>query len=466
MLQKKKLFKTVPVIFLGVLLFCSAYRQLHTPMTPPPITTLTSNILPTTGNIRALVVVVDFADVKYNADKRLSDEALSTYLFGTDNTSFYPCESLTNYFSRASYGALHMTGNVFHYTAKGTIASYETTDDGYETLVREVLSGLNDTINYTDYDSDDDGYIDALCLSVPKGGNADFWYGCTASWYASPLPDLDGEKLNFYVISDEQPYADTMDYYLGTLAHEYGHCMGLPDYYKYGLSENFEATTGDAGLERMDESEGDFCPLSKLLLGWYTPASVQIYQPSDKKSDRLFSSLSSSDRNTSGYNNTSAHSNTSIHNNTSAQTFTLTDDTQEGSCLIIPRADHSGYFSEYMIIDYITPNGNYDTLFSSGGLRIYHVDTTLASDEYGSFYLASDNYSPVYDSTNNGKRVLRLVNDGNGFFCDKDVIDDTITGFGWYDENGQVTVNTGYTITVDSVSADQKICTVTVLPDK
>lgn len=72
-----------------------------------------------------------------------------------------------------------------------------------------------------------------------------------------------------------------------------------------------------------------------------------------------------------------------------------------------------------MIIDYITPNGNYDTLFSSGGLRIYHVDTTLASDEYGSFYLASDNYSPVYDSTNNGKRVLRLVNDGNGFSVTK-----------------------------------------------
>ena len=61
-----------------------------------------------------------------------------------------------------------MTGNVFHYTAKGTIASYEKTNDGYETLVREVLSGLNDTIDYTDYDSDGDGYIDALCLSVPS----------------------------------------------------------------------------------------------------------------------------------------------------------------------------------------------------------------------------------------------------------------------------------------------------------
>lgn len=34
-----------------------------------------------------------------------------------------------------------------------------------------------------------------------------------------------------------------------------------------------------------------------------------------------------------------------------------------------------------MILDYITPNGNYDGLFSSGGLRIYHVDATLANEQ-------------------------------------------------------------------------------------
>ena len=45
-----------------------------------------------------------------------------------------------------------------------------------------------------------------------------------------------------------------------------------------------------------------------------------------------------------------------------------------------------------MILDYITPNGNYDGLFSSGGLRIYHVDATLANDEYVTPYLTADNY--------------------------------------------------------------------------
>ena len=49
-----------------------------------------------------------------------------------------------------------------------------------------------------------------------------------------------------------------------------------------------------------------------------------------------------------------------------------------------------------MILDYITPNGNYDGLFSSGGLRIYHVDATLANDEYVTPYLTADNLSLIH----------------------------------------------------------------------
>ena len=48
-----------------------------------------------------------------------------------------------------------------------------------------------------------------------------------------------------------------------------------------------------------------------------------------------------------------------------------------------------------MILDYITPNGNYDGLFSSGGLRNYHVDATLENEENVTTYLTADNYSPI-----------------------------------------------------------------------
>lgn len=43
------------------------------------------------------------------------------------------------------------------------------------------------------------------------------------------------------------------------------------------------------------------------------------------------------------------------------------------------------------------------------------------------------------------------------------MIGGTATGFGWYDNNGQLTIDTGYMITVDSVSEDQKNCTITIL---
>lgn len=378
------------------------------------------------GEARALVIVCDFADVKYRSD-RISDEELERDLFGTGTADLYPYVCLTMYFENASYGALHMDGDVYHYTLSGNIADYENSDQDFEKFVTEVLNGLDDTIDYRKYDADRDGYIDVLSMSIPTGGDAEFWYGCTATWESDPLK-LDGEKLWHYVINDEQPYADTLDYYLGTLAHEYGHCMGLSDYYEYGKDEDWQATTGDAGLERMDESEGDFCPYSKLMVGWYGKENIQCYDWAKG----------------------------------GTQVFTLKDDSTDPSVLLLPSAESCDLFSEYFTVDYITPRANFATLFDEGGVRLYHVDSELGTYDDGTDYLLYDGFSPDYDSTGKGRRLIRLVNNGKGFYTEGDTIDCSASGFAWYDESGKETVDTGYTVHVDSIDETARTCTVSV----
>ncbi|MBQ7046378.1 MAG: hypothetical protein IJN85_01375, partial [Oscillospiraceae bacterium] len=47
-----------------------------------------------------------------------------------------------------------------------------------------------------------------------------------------------------------------------------------------------------------------------------------------------------------------------------------------------------------------------------------------------------------------GIRVIRLVNDGNGPFSTDDVINNSVSGFGWYDESENETIDPGVSITV------------------
>ena len=60
-----------------------------------------------------------------------------------------------------------------------------------------------------------------------------------------------------------------------------------------------------------------------------------------------------------------------------------------------------------------------------------------------------------YENTsevNDGRRLIRLVNDGNGAFNTGSVIDSSVSGFGWYDSEGKETVDPGISITVGEIS--------------
>lgn len=202
---------------------------------------------PSTGNVRMLAVYVDFADEKY-LSTAYSNEQLKEELFGNGSAS-YPYESVSAWYDRASYGNLQINGDVYRYTCSGNMSDYST--DNFEKMAMEVLEGLDNQIDYSDYDGNGDGIIDCISFTVPLD-NADdamkqHWYGCTATWYENTGFSVDGLQLSSYIIMDVMPNASDMEYLKQTLIHEMGHSMGLPDYYKYESSD-WEGLKGDAGL--------------------------------------------------------------------------------------------------------------------------------------------------------------------------------------------------------------------------
>lgn len=395
----------------------------------PPIQAV-SGFLPSQGDAGLVILYVDFPDCPY--DYAPSTEDLESIAFGPENTSdpHYPFESAAAFFERSSKGTLHLDGKAFRYTAKHNNAAY---DDvvGRQTLLREALMAFDEAEDFSQYDGDNDGFIDTVLLSVPKAAGDDNWWPC-----AGPLGDenffVDGKKVGHIITGNAQVESPTNYIVFNeTILHEMGHCMGLPDYYLYH-GEDTTGLHGAAGGELMDDGYADFGCVSKLQYGWYREKQIEVFDSSK-----------------------------------TTETYTLHNaQTDAGNVLVIPCGELDGqYHSEYMLVEYMTEDRNNSHpgwwMLTGSGIRVYHVDATIQED----YWWPSFMYGSGAPATNNdeGRRLLRVIDDRNvdNLYRTGDVIDGTVSGFHWYDANGYQTVDTGISITVGALTEDGYEITVT-----
>lgn len=356
------------------------------------------NFTPSSGNVKALVFMVEFADVSFEDGKQneservLSRKELEKAMFGNaDKTSAnYPYESVKAYYERASYNKLHLTGSVLYYKAKYNRDHYDTllyseekdASRGYEELMMEAIAAYQESMDFTEYDSNSDGVIDAIYLSVPLNGTTDdnTWWGNQTTWWVNPNYRVDNEKINEYVILDGQPLDDNIEYYNQVCIHETGHLMGLSDYYHSNLSENdnWEGFLGAAGHDIMDEMYGDHNSFSKIMCGWIDDEEVQIAD---------FSKLKS--------------------------TYLLKPCEESPSALIIPIKKWSNNFcSEYYLVEYDKGTLNNTGLLKKSGIRIWHVDASLTKDWWNNGYSMF-----AYDQniTGSQRTILSLMGEKNNY---------------------------------------------------
>lgn len=392
----------------------------------PPVSILSPS-LPSTGTNRILVFAVDFPDYKFERRDPAAD--LKDMCFGPEElyNGDYPLESVFAYFERSSYGRMHLTGDVFNYSAEYSIDHYE--EENGKALLEEVLAAYDEQLDYNDYDVNGDKVIDSVAIVVPSrvaeidrddDGIPD-WWPYSVPYYGYGV--YDGLKAGTYCVNISS-FGDRPGFN-NRLAHELCHAMGLPDYYRYTPDDLYgtDGMTGSAGCELMDEGYGDLSAFSKLMLGWFKEDEIQIYTGEETS-------------------------------------FDISPMQHKPSCLIIPRDKDKGFLSEFFLIEYLTGdlnnyayfvNGRGNQIFArDGGVRILHCNAEVSEGQNGPEFrydICSDNY----DRSDNKQRVLRLVNDyrfisgyneGNKFF------NDGVDTFHWYDEEGGLTESTGLSLAV------------------
>jgi len=151
------------------------------------------------------------------------------------------------------------------------------------------------TLNFADYDSDNDGYVDFVYVIYAGKGQADggseetiwphnwevesaIYYGyCT---YSASDCEIDGKKLNNYAMSAELSGSSLSG--IGTLCHEFGHVIGLPDLYdtNYGTNYKNYLTPNEWNIMDGGSYNGDghcppnYDPWEKYFFGWTTPENL------------------------------------------------------------------------------------------------------------------------------------------------------------------------------------------------
>ena len=203
--------------------------------------------------------------------------------------------TLRNYYKMISYNNLdivtvNMPSSLGWTTAPQTYAYYVNGQNGTGTyphnsqkLVEDVIASLDGAVDFSQYDNDHDGYVDALFVihSGPgaeyTGNNNDIW---SHSWNTNTPQLHDGVNVYRYSIEPEY-WAAPGDMTCGVFAHELGHAaFGLPDLYDTDYSSeglgDWSLMAGGSwnGSRGLGDSPSFPDAWSHFQMGYMTPTNV------------------------------------------------------------------------------------------------------------------------------------------------------------------------------------------------
>ncbi len=142
------------------------------------------------------------------------------------------------------YGPVVLPHNMKYYgepikDSKGNIIS---NDRAASEALRDACKLMDDQVDFTAYDSDNDGYVD-MTLFYFAGYNTAEWGSEDTIWphqgYMGGQNYFDGKRVSRYFCTSElKGNSGTNMCGIGTTCHEFGHSLGLPDFYDIDYENN------------------------------------------------------------------------------------------------------------------------------------------------------------------------------------------------------------------------------------
>lgn len=324
------------------------------------------------GKVKALIIPIEIKG--YSFQSTILEDINITFNGTSDDTNYF--ESVSSYYYKTSYGKLD-----FDFTVAPVYqSSYTPNDIKHYNNKNLINKAVNDYIANNDtkqFDSDGDGFIDMTWFVYScHNGSADttlnrlengsyetFWAYSTDM---NGSPNVSAPVVNSYgwasydfmfEVTGFKRYSSSTKFDAHTFIHETGHLLGLDDYYSYDSTVNIGPL---GGLDMMDFNIGDHNAFSKMLLGWTNPYVVS--------------------------------------GDVTKQTYTINSSSISNDAILVCNNWNGTVFDEYLLIELYSPDGlnRIDSktvysnvkMFSTYGVRIYHIDNRLLKFSYknGSYY--------------------------------------------------------------------------------
>lgn len=290
-----KFLKTVLLIILCAV-YCMADYSFDNPIVrrmPPPDSKLTQ------GDVRVLVVLVEFSDVRFKSPDPVSQ--FTDYLNKEGYNEYHNIGSVRDYFIKNSMGKFRPTFDVYGpVTLPGTQSYYATEPRGDELALTQALDSLFEAgkIDFSQYDNDGDDIVEYTFMLY--AGTAISMSDNTIWPHANTLGELgvflsgkkmgEGPYVKRFACSNEISYSayekdksTSVLNGIATFIHEFSHLLGIPDFYAHHAIKTLGSwSVMDGGshncplnVDYVDNCAPPFySAFERMLLGWLTPTEV------------------------------------------------------------------------------------------------------------------------------------------------------------------------------------------------